>query len=66
MTNTKQLPLPRRAPTFILPKRKCRNCGRLLGDSKYPCCSYGCSQEYAAMLARIEAADKEPQGDYPF
>lgn len=66
MTNTKQLPLPRRAPTFILPKRKCRNCGRLMAhDAKYPCCSYGCQQEYAAMLARIEAADKE-ETEMPF
>ena len=66
MTNTKQLPLPRKPPTFILPKRKCRNCGRLMAhDAKYPCCSAKCQQEYNAMLARIEAADKVAEV-YPF
>lgn len=64
----KKLPLPKKPPTFIQPKRYCANkvCGKLLPEGhKYATCSYRCKLAVDAQLEAIEAEDKQVH-EHPF
>lgn len=54
----KQLPLPKKPPTFKQPQRICPMCKKAY-SGKFRTCDWECEREYQKRLAAIEAADKE-------